>query len=92
MMCSIVERGVRLCVRKSPAYNKVIEVGERSAPHTAAEIYLQPMIKTMVTQVVSLQPMEDHAGADTQTANHEELHATADGDVLKEADAHLHWR
>lgn len=34
------------------------------SPSAKAEIPLQPVKKTMVTQVVSLQPMEDHAAAD----------------------------
>jgi len=39
--------------------------GGGGAPGTGAEIPLQPMEKTMVRQVVPLQPMEAHGGADT---------------------------
>ena len=44
------------------------EGGRGGAPGTGAEILLQPMEKIMVMQVVPLQPMEDHAGADIHTA------------------------
>ena len=38
--------------------------GEGGAPGARAEIPLHPMVKTMVTQAVSLQSMEFHGGAD----------------------------
>ena len=41
----------------------------------------------MVTQVVPLQPMEDHAGADIHTAARGGPHAGAGGYALKEAAA-----
>jgi len=56
-------RGVRICERNNSAHIKVGEEGgEGGAPGARAEIPLQP--KTMVTQVVSPQPMEVHSGAD----------------------------
>ena len=40
------------------------------APGAAAEIAQQPMVKTVVMQVVPLQPIEDHSGADIHVAAH----------------------
>lgn len=37
---------------------------------TRVKIPLKPVVKTMVTQIVSLQPMEDHGGADIHTGDH----------------------
>jgi len=57
-------RGVRLCERNNSADTKVSEEGG-GAPDTGAESYpLQLLIKTMVRQVVPLQPMEVHGAAD----------------------------
>ncbi|KAK4806858.1 hypothetical protein QYF61_012587 [Mycteria americana] len=45
------------------------------------------MVKTMVMQVVPLQPMEVHSGADIHTAAHGGPHAGAGGYALKEVAA-----
>ncbi|KAM9591242.1 uncharacterized protein ACIBXB_006115 [Morphnus guianensis] len=59
------ERGVRICERNNPADTKVSEEGGGGgAPGAEAEIPLQPVVKTMVRQVVPLQPMEVNGGAD----------------------------
>ncbi|GAB0206670.1 hypothetical protein GRJ2_003132600 [Grus japonensis] len=59
------KRGVRICERNNSADTKVSEEGRGGGtPGTRAEIPLQPMVKTMVRQVVPLQPMEVHGGAD----------------------------
>lgn len=55
---------------------------------TRAEISLQPVLKTMVMQVISLKHMEDHAGAYTHAAAHGRPHAGAGGCVRKEAAVH----
>ncbi|GAB0179640.1 acid sphingomyelinase-like phosphodiesterase 3b [Grus japonensis] len=57
------EREVRICERNSSADTKVSEGEGGGAPGTKAEIPLQPMVKTMVRQVVPLQAMEDDGGA-----------------------------
>ena len=50
---------------ENSADTKISEEGEGGgAPGARAEIPLQPMVKTMVGQAVSLQPMEVHGGAD----------------------------
>ncbi|GAB0207835.1 adenomatous polyposis coli protein-like [Grus japonensis] len=60
-----LERGVRICERNNSADTKVSEEGgEGGAPGTGAEIPLQSVVKTMVKQVVPLQPMEVNGGAD----------------------------
>ena len=46
------------------------------------------MERTTVKEVVPLQPMEDHIGADIHNAVHGGPHATAGGYTLKEAAAH----
>ncbi|GAB0182705.1 acid sphingomyelinase-like phosphodiesterase 3b [Grus japonensis] len=59
------ERGVRRCERNNSIDNQVsAEGGAGGAPGTGAEIPLQPMEKTMVRQIVPLQPMDVHGGAD----------------------------
>ncbi|KAK4811167.1 hypothetical protein QYF61_019798 [Mycteria americana] len=59
------KRGVRLCERNNSADTKVSEEGGGGgAPGARAEIPLQPVVKTMVKQVVPLQPMEVNGGAD----------------------------
>ena len=60
------ERGVRLCKRNNSADTKVSEEGQAGgAPDVRAEsLPLQPMMKTMVRQVVPLQPMEVYGGAE----------------------------
>ncbi|KAK4827692.1 hypothetical protein QYF61_020826 [Mycteria americana] len=56
---------MRICERNNSADTKVSEEGEgEGAPGAGAEIPLQPVEKTMVRQVVRLQPMEVHGGAD----------------------------
>ena len=56
---------MRICERNNSADTKVSEEGGGGgAPGTRAEIPLQPLVKTMVRQAVSLQPMEVHGGAD----------------------------
>jgi len=66
MLCNNLQwdRGVRICERNSPADTKVSEEGGgEGAPGAGEEIPLQPVEKTMVKQVVPLQPMEDHSAA-----------------------------
>jgi len=60
------ERGVRICGRNNSADTKVSgEGGGGGAPGAGAEIFpLHLVMKTMVRQVVPLQPMELHSGAD----------------------------
>ena len=72
MLCNSCETGVRKCERKGPADTKVSEEGGGGgAPGAGAEIStLQPVVKTMVMQIVLLQPMEDHGGAAIHTAAH----------------------
>jgi len=58
-------REVRICERNNSADTKVSkEGGGGDAPGAKAELPLQPMINTMMRQVVSLQSMEVHGGAD----------------------------
>ena len=57
-------------------------------PGTGAQIPLQPTEKTMVTQVVPLQTMEHHSGADTHAAARGGPHVAAGGHALKEAATH----
>jgi len=53
------EKGVRICKRNNSADTKVgVEGGGVGAPCTRADILLQPTEKSMVRQIVSLQPME----------------------------------
>jgi len=59
----------------------VLQVPEQRFP-------CSPWCKPMVKQVVPLQPMEDHAGADIHNELHGGPHARADGHALKEAAAH----
>ena len=68
-MQQLGERGVRKCETNSPADTKASKEGwGGGAPGTGAEISLQPVDKTMLTQVVPLQPMEGYSGADIHTA------------------------
>ena len=55
---------MRTCKRNNPVDTKVSEGGGGDAPGARAEIPAQPVVKTMVRQVVPLQPMEVHGGAD----------------------------
>ena len=61
-----VERGVRRCERNNSADTKVSEEGggEGTQDVGAESFPLQLMMKTTVRQVVPLQPMEVHSGAD----------------------------
>ncbi|PKU44061.1 protein pxr1-like [Limosa lapponica baueri] len=62
---SIQKRGVRIHDSNNSADTKVSEEGEgRGVPGAGAEISLQPMVKTMVGQAVTLQPMEVNSRAD----------------------------
>ncbi|KAK4810779.1 hypothetical protein QYF61_008751, partial [Mycteria americana] len=80
------ERGVRKRERNNHADTKVREEGRGGgAPGTRAEILLQPVVKTMVRQVVPLQPMEVHSGADIHPAACGGPQARAGGCALKEA-------
>ena len=89
MLCSRRERGVRKCERNNSAGTRVSEEGGGGgAPGARAEIPLQPVVQTMVMQVVSLRPMEDHGGVAIHTAAHGGPHDGAGGHVLKEAAAH----
>lgn len=58
--CIVTVRRERQCERNNPADNKVSRQ-ERggSAPGTRAEVPLQLVMKTMVMQVIPLQPVED---------------------------------
>ena len=72
-----------MCERNNDADTKVSEEG--GAPGAGPEIPLQPVMKTMVMQVVPLQHMEVHGGADIHPAAHGGPHAGAGGCALKEA-------
>ncbi|PKU37044.1 hypothetical protein llap_12649 [Limosa lapponica baueri] len=68
------KRGVRICERKNSAATKISEEGEGGgAPGARAEIPLQPVVKTTVTQLVPLQPMEVCSGADIYLQAMEDL-------------------
>ena len=59
------DRGVRICGRNNSADMKVNKEGEGGrAPGARVENPLLLMVKTMVRQAVSLQPMNVHGGAD----------------------------
>jgi len=74
-------RGVRICERNSSADTKVSEEGQGGgATGARAEIPLQPVVKTMVTEAVRLQPIEVHGGADIHLQ-------TTEDPTLKKADA-----
>ena len=73
------------CERNSPAYTRV---SEEEGGGTGAEIVLQPVMKTMVRQVVALQPMEAHGGAHTHTAAHGGPHNAVSECALKAAVIH----
>lgn len=63
-MAAIKERSKKLFKRNSPADTKTGEGrGEWDAPGARTEILPQRVEKTMVEQVVVLQPMEDHIRA-----------------------------
>jgi len=63
------ERRVSVCERNSHAYSKVSEEGGgRGGPGAGAEVPLQPTVKTIVMQVVPLQPVEVYGGADVHPA------------------------
>jgi len=59
------ERGVRQCERNNSVDTKVSKQGGGGGtPGARTEIPLQTVMKTMVRQVVPLQSMEVHGGAD----------------------------
>jgi len=62
-----LEGGVRLCERNNSSDSKVTEErGGGGAQDAREESFpLQPVMKTMVRQVVPLQPTEVHGAADT---------------------------
>ena len=66
---------MRTCERNNSADAKVSE--ERGwgggAPGAGAEIPLQPMVKIMVRQIVPLQPLQVHGGADIHLQPGEDL-------------------
>jgi len=70
---------------KETADTEVGEGGGGGAPGTRAEICLQTIMKTVVKQVVPLQPMEVHSGADIHPAAHRGPHVREGGCALKEA-------
>jgi len=90
MLCNISsKKGVRKCERSSLVDSKVSEAGgEEGAPGTRAEIPTQPMVKTRVTQVVPLRPMEVPGGTDIHPAACGGPHAVAGRCTLNEASAH----
>lgn len=59
-----------------------------SSAGTRAEIPLQPIEKTMTMQVVLLQPVEYHSGANIHSAAHGEHQTRTRGGALKETAAH----
>jgi len=71
------KRGVRIRERNNNADTKVGEEGGGgAAPDAGSEIHLQPMVKTMVWQVVPLQPMEVNGGGDIHPEACEGPHTT----------------
>jgi len=77
------ERRVRICERNNSADTTISEEGGRTGTQCSrTEVPLQPTEKTMVTQVVPLQPMEYHR---YPLAAHEGPHTRAGGCALKEA-------
>lgn len=73
---------MRICERDSPADTKVSKGGQGGVPGVGAEIPLQPVVKTMASQAVLLQPMEVNSVADTHLQPVEDARA---GVCLKEA-------
>jgi len=56
---------VRICERNNYAESKVSEKGQaEDTPGTGEEIPLQHVAKTIMIQIVPLQPMEVHNAAD----------------------------
>jgi len=58
---------MRKCERNNPQ-PRAVKKERKEVCKAPEQISLQPMVKTMVMQIVSLQPMEDHSGADIQPA------------------------
>lgn len=80
---------VRKCERENSADPKVSEEGAGGGMMgTRTEIPLQPVEKTMVVQIVPLQPMEVNGGADIYIEVCGGPHDGAGGHALKEAEAH----
>jgi len=61
-----------------------VKKGRRRCSRHLLEIPLQPMVKTVVTLVVPLQPMEVCSGTDIHLAKHEGLQNGAGGCALKQ--------
>jgi len=64
------------------------EGGGVDAPGVGSKTPLQPMERTMVTQVVPLQPREDHSGAAIHPAAYGGPHTAAGTSALKDAASH----
>lgn len=74
-----------ICKKNNYTDTKVSKRGMGgSAPGDGAEIPLQPLEKTMLEQVVPLQPREIHSGADIHPVTHGRLQAKAGRCALKE--------
>ncbi|PKU43584.1 hypothetical protein llap_6105 [Limosa lapponica baueri] len=87
MLQNSYERGVRKYGRNNLQPKAVKKKWEKV--HKAPEqISLQPVVKTMVMQVVSLQPMVDYNGAGIHTAACGGPHAGPGIYVLKETASH----
>ena len=74
------ERGLRISERNSSSDIKISEEGGGGgSPDTGAEVPLQPVVRTMVKQVVPLQSTNVHSGVDTHPAACGGPHAGAGG-------------
>ncbi|PKU44302.1 rna-directed dna polymerase from mobile element jockey-like [Limosa lapponica baueri] len=73
------DRGVTKCERNNYTDTRVSEEGGGGGtPGARAEIPRQPMVKIMVMQVVLLQSIDIHSGADIHSAAHGGPHTRAD--------------
>ncbi|KAJ7402753.1 hypothetical protein BTVI_83621 [Pitangus sulphuratus] len=77
----LLEKGVRICERNSREDTKVnTEVGGEGAPDARAKMSMQPVVHSMRSQVVPLQPVEGHGGT--------EIHLQSlDNPTLEQVDA-----
>ena len=75
-------------VRNNPADTKSVKKEGEEVLQALEQIPLQPMMKTMVTQVVTLQSVEDHDGADIHIDPCGGPGIGAGGDAQKESAAH----
>lgn len=73
--------------KNSSTDSKTREGGAGGSPGFGSEIPLQPIVKTMVKQVVYLQPVEVHGVADICTPICDETYASTGRHVLKESAA-----